>query len=656
MGRDIRAKHLFSSHALFDDRFEIVAELGRGSFGTVYQARDVALGVEVALKVLHLHRSTNESAVSRLKAEVTLTRPLTSRNLVRIYDLKISSSGELYLSMELVSGPDLATLIQVQPDGGFPLAHALQILTDVARGIAHAHERGLIHRDLKPQNILISEHGTAKVGDFSLAKALADEESSLTQTGELLGTPYYMAPEQFQSLHVDERVDIYSWALLAFELLSGRRPFSSPAYYTLAEMHRVKPLPNLRPIRPDVPAWLVELIEQAASKDRRDRPATMIAVLQILESQSGGLNPEDAGSALLAPWRRRLQGRFLRSRRKRRVIVAVLTLTCFIGGAVLFRIFPRQAFYLGATVQSRLGSTLAEPLRAYVGMPNRADDRTLLAELLGALESTNDPDAVENSVLGLIGAGVPLDRIDSNESTPLVRAIDLDRERIISLMIAKGADLSLRGKMGENLLSYAISRQRNDACAALLESRRDWSSADVLGRTPLHYAAEGSFFLVGRALLTGKTSGYAVPPVSPDIQAKDGSTALHLLARSGASVPESMLVGYDLRRADLSLKDSEGRTALWYAASLSGSMLTHYIRGGSQELLNERDSKGISPLEAALGRLNDHNVMELIEHGADPCQRTSRGRTPLEFAAALKAVELVDTLKAAMEKKGIVCG
>jgi serine/threonine-protein kinase len=189
---------------LFAERYELLSELGRGGMGIVYQARDTKLGQVVTLKVLSPLVSRDQRALDRFRHEASATRRINHPNVIRIYDLG-EAGGEPYISMEYVPGADLKQRIRL--DGALPQKECLRILIAVAEGVRAAHEQGVIHRDLKPQNVLLGHAGQVKVIDFGLAKSAL--MGGLTVSGFMLGTPQYMSPEQIQGREIDLRRDIY---------------------------------------------------------------------------------------------------------------------------------------------------------------------------------------------------------------------------------------------------------------------------------------------------------------------------------------------------------------------------------------------------------------------------------------------------------------
>jgi eukaryotic-like serine/threonine-protein kinase len=261
------------------NRYRVQRLLGRGGMGAVYLCDDEVLGELVALKVISSAWAADQAAMTeRFKREAQAARRVSSPSVIRIHDLGEAPPRFLYLSMEYFPGRTMSQVITQR--GMVPLSDCKDYLTQVCEGLAAAHDVGVVHRDLKPGNILIGERNAVKVIDFGLAKATAVE--GLTATGALLGTPHYMAPEQIRGKNVDARADIYSLGALAFHLISGRPPFTGDNAIAVGFAHLSEPAPALRTLRPDVPEALDKMVAKALSKDAADRPTDARAFREAL--------------------------------------------------------------------------------------------------------------------------------------------------------------------------------------------------------------------------------------------------------------------------------------------------------------------------------------------------------------------------------------
>jgi serine/threonine-protein kinase len=206
--------------------------------------------------------------VERFKREAAAARKVSSPNVIRIHDLGEARPGLLYLSMEYVNGRTLADVMTTR--GLVPIADCVDILGQICTGLAAAHDAGVIHRDLKPGNVLVGERNAVKIIDFGLAKATAAD--GMTATGMLLGTPYYMSPEQVRGRRVDAASDIYSLGALAYHLVAGRPPFSGENAIAVGFAHLSEVPAAPRSIRADVPVELDAVIQRALAKDPGERP------------------------------------------------------------------------------------------------------------------------------------------------------------------------------------------------------------------------------------------------------------------------------------------------------------------------------------------------------------------------------------------------
>lgn len=268
--------------------FRIERLLGSGGMGAVYLGRHPAIGSEVAIKFLRPEYSAEPALVRRLYAEARAANLVVHENIVRILDLGQHPVHGFYLVMELVAGETLAARLQRGP---VPLAWAEQVLVQVCSAVDAAHRSGVIHRDLKPENVMVVERAgvpQVKVMDFGIAKLRDAETFSGTQTGAILGTPAYIAPEQCDGRPVDARSDIYALGVMAFELVTGQTPFSGGAA-RLMIAHLTQPPPAPTSIRPDLPAQWESAILRALAKRPEERFASageLAAALRSLKARS----------------------------------------------------------------------------------------------------------------------------------------------------------------------------------------------------------------------------------------------------------------------------------------------------------------------------------------------------------------------------------
>ncbi|HYK82164.1 MAG TPA: protein kinase [Gemmatimonadales bacterium] len=275
------ADDLLRPGSVFAHRYDVQEVLGTGGMGVVYRAFDRELQEPVAIKTLRPGALAADGvALERFKQEIRLARRIAHRNVVRTYDLG-EVDGRYYLTMEYVEGTSLKQLIGAR--GRLPVAVTLTIGKQVCRALEVAHEQGVIHRDIKPQNILVAAGGVLKVMDFGIAR-LADSSQAkgLTQEGAAIGTPDYMSPEQLSGLELDPRSDLYAAGVVLFECLTGRLPFPASTVYQLIALQLEQGAPDPRTLNPDIPAPLAAVVLKAMAKERADRYPSAAALHDAL--------------------------------------------------------------------------------------------------------------------------------------------------------------------------------------------------------------------------------------------------------------------------------------------------------------------------------------------------------------------------------------
>ena len=261
----------FSENGLLDERYEIQATLGSGAMGSVFLAKDRDLDEKIAIKVIQKNYLNNLN----VKEEIRLARKITHRNIVRTFDFG-SWSDSFYITMEYVPGYDLGSLIAKK--GGLDTSIGLAISKQICSAMISAHQIGIIHRDLKPSNMMINRQGILKIMDFGLAMQVEkknieahDTDTDSSEDKLIMGTPRYMAPEQFKNEHLDERTDIYAIGVIMFTMFEGEPPFSNPDYTQLAKMHLADPVPQLTRKNEDLSSKLNRIIHKAMAKEAKDR-------------------------------------------------------------------------------------------------------------------------------------------------------------------------------------------------------------------------------------------------------------------------------------------------------------------------------------------------------------------------------------------------
>ncbi len=310
------------------ERYELEQLVGSGGMSSVFRAHDRVLERTVALKVLHERLTSHQDIVARFGREAKLVAGLSHHNIVAVID-RGDAGGSPFIVFEYVAGENLKQLLG--RDGPLPVARALELGIEIARALSFAHEKGFVHRDVKPQNVLLNGNGEAKVTDFGIARPIEAREGE-TQTGTVLGTCDYISPEQAQGRHVDELTDVYSLGVVLYELLTGEVPFTGDNFVAIAMQHINAPPPPVSLKRPEVPRRLEAAIEKALSKDPAGRFQTMAAFEAELEACLAEVRSDgDTGATGILPIvkPRRSQPRAqrqARSHRRRAWLVAVLAL------------------------------------------------------------------------------------------------------------------------------------------------------------------------------------------------------------------------------------------------------------------------------------------------------------------------------------------
>lgn len=264
---------------LLADRYKIVDTLGEGGMANVYLAEDIILQRKVAVKVLRMDLQNDQKTVQRFQREALATSELSHPNIVSILDVG-SEKGMQYLVMEYVDGPNLKEYIH--DHNPLTLTRVIEIMDQMLSAIALAHQHNVIHRDLKPQNILMDPSGRVKVADFGIAIALSQQ--SITQTNSLLGSVHYMSPEQARGSMATKQSDIYSLGIILYELITGDVPFGGETAVSIALKHFQENVPSIKKQHPEVPQALENVVLQATAKDPRDRFETVSEMKNDLDT------------------------------------------------------------------------------------------------------------------------------------------------------------------------------------------------------------------------------------------------------------------------------------------------------------------------------------------------------------------------------------
>ena len=253
-----------------NDRYEIIKTIGEGGMANVYLANDTILDRKVAIKVLRGDLSNDEKFIRRFKREALSVSNLSHPNIVEVYDVG-EEDGNYYIVMEYIDGKTLKQLLQKR--GALTLTEVIDIMCQLTDGLAHAHEAYIIHRDIKPQNIMIEDNGLVKITDFGIAMAL--NSTQLTQTNSVMGSVHYLPPEQANGKGSTVKSDIYSLGILMYELLTGSVPFKGDTAVEIALKHMKEKIPSIRKQNPTIPQSVENIVLKATAKNPKNRYDTV---------------------------------------------------------------------------------------------------------------------------------------------------------------------------------------------------------------------------------------------------------------------------------------------------------------------------------------------------------------------------------------------
>jgi len=406
--------------SIIDGRYRLTEKLGEGGMGTVYKVEHVRMGKVLALKVLRPEIAIDKKIKQRFHQEARLVSKLSHPNTIQVFDFGELEDGSLYIAMEYLSGRDLAWTLRTH--GSLPERRAISIVIQVLGSLSEAHENNIIHRDVKPANIMLLKgragDDRVKVLDFGIAKLTEDEQRKhITGVADFLGTPAYMSPEQAKGESLDSRSDLYSVGAMLFELVTGRGPFVGPTPLSIITKHMTESAPRFADVAPDkfVSSNLEKVVRKALAKDRQDRFASaeqMREALEQVRSEVGASNhhftpiPDEITGSKMA--RREDFDRFERSMRVKRTLAPVLFLVLMGGltGSVL-RYWQQETDDRPSSVEREPNNepsqanliALGLPVRGMIGRPlsERDSDRDIFLVNLAApttvtIEVTGVPD------------------------------------------------------------------------------------------------------------------------------------------------------------------------------------------------------------------------------------------------------------------------
>ena len=351
---------------VFAGRYEIIEELGAGGMGRVYRAFDTRIKEEVALKLLRPEVASRPKTVERFRNEIRLARKIVHKNVCRMFDMGEERSTH-FITMEYVAGEDLKSFIRRV--GQLPVGKAVLIGRQIAEGLTEAHKIGVVHRDLKPGNIMIDKDGDAKIMDFGIARSLAG--GGTTVEGAIIGTPEYMSPEQVEGKEKDRRTDIYALGIILFEMVTGRVPFEGATPFSIANKHKTEPAPDAAALNPQVPQGLSRLILRCMEKPPERRYQTTEELLLDLGTIEAALPATEPTTGRMPSRTRPRSSREITVKfRPRRLVVPIAIVLVLAGAFFLWRFVFRPKPAPGPAASSM-------PTLAVLNFENLSGDKNL---------------------------------------------------------------------------------------------------------------------------------------------------------------------------------------------------------------------------------------------------------------------------------------
>jgi tetratricopeptide (TPR) repeat protein/TolB-like protein/predicted Ser/Thr protein kinase len=440
----------------FGPRYEVLSILGKGGMGAVYKARDLELDRVVALKLLRPELIPDAAAIQRFKQELLLASKISHRNILRIHDLG-DANGVKFISMAYIEGQDLHGVIQ--KEGRLPLSRALNFARQTLEALEAAHREGVVHRDLKPQNIMVGASDHIYVMDFGLAKS-AEADTHMTMTGQVVGTPQYMAPEQVEGGVIDHRADLYAFGLVFDEMLTGELVFKAESAFHLMLMRiREAPRPP-RQVVPELPEYVERIVMRCLMRTPDERYQSAREILNDFDAEAAEAVPEQETLALSG-------GRAAAQQRKRKA-TSVLTVT--LGAAIALGGVIVAVPSLRHRVETAVG--LGAPAPAHVAvlpLQIAGDDSHLAVVALGIQQSLTGKLAAARQVTVTDSAAI--DKIDPTKPAARIAA-QLGANFLVRGTLQSGKD----GKFGIAMTLIDMRNGGKQVTLPLIES----TSADLL--------------------------------------------------------------------------------------------------------------------------------------------------------------------------------
>lgn len=557
---------LLNIGALICKRYEIVRLLGNGGMGSVMQVMDRFLDNEVlAMKILFPHLSRDEMTFARFKNEISVARRLGHPNIVQLFEFGRAGGGYFYITMEYLSGGNLSDEIYSLKRQNLSFPEVLRILRDMASGIAYAHSQGVVHRDLKPDNILFGDNREVKIADFGLAHTMYFDKG-LTTAGETVGTPYYMSPELLSGVEVDGRTDIYALGLIAFEMVVGRRLFMEENYLQLARQHFNEPVPRFATEESGIPMWFEKFVKKCAAKNASERYSTADEIVDLLNKkliEYGGAKPGRKTPAILS----------LKKLPQRKAIKSIIRK---IWRMLVATVFSVTIIFLSYSSPWIKGQTLAVLQKTFLAKYIHATSKLSVKDLYIAIK-LGDIEGLRT----LLGAGHDINMQNERGVSLLHYAIESKQEGVVRELLELGANANILDDNETSPLMEAARYLNAVGLEKLIQKGAILEAKDLEAKTPLIYAAEsGNVENVKRLLDRGAML---------EVKDRSGKTPLIYAVQSGKlKAVENILHS----GAEVNAQDFEGKSAIFYAAeSLESDMVEALLKFGAKTDIHDKSGK-----------------------------------------------------------------
>ncbi len=549
-----------------------------------------------ALKILYPHHVQDKVIFARFRNEVLVARALAHPNIVRLYDFGSAGKGYFYITMEYVQGYSLKDRIYSPKLETLSFPEICRILYEIGQGLSYAHRKGVIHRDIKPDNILLTPGGDVRVTDFGLARTVAADKG-FTQTGETVGTPCYMAPEQISGSHVDARADIYSLGILAYEMATGTRPFEDESWFALAKMHMTKPMPAFAKDY-DLPKWFENLVHQSSAKKPSERFQTVDEWCDELAShikpggnKSSKLSPAVFSNNFAQAFANDRKRKALRSKASRILIPLVASVVLCGIGVLTIRSIPslqRGTISTVTSLEKGFGTSLSG-LKKVFGLNISPTPKALNSAIVNK--------DLEQALL-LVAGGADVSAYDESGMPLIFKALESNWNEFVFKAISLPGVSALKDNEGRSLLLKAVESGNSSLIKPLVANGLDINERDSLGRTPLMLAAVAGDFgttqeLIARGALASlsDTTNDATPVSIYAVKGGNPQVLSAILAAGGPGSANSV--------------DAKRQTPLMYAVEKGEEDLIKVLLAGKADI-DKRNLLGKSARDLASGKIRQN--------------------------------------------------